>query len=628
MYLDGGNRQAIYQIIRRYTPLVKSVARRMTSNEQDAEDVYQSTFLILIRSATKIRKAQSLASWLYGVASRTAHQLRKKSARLHSQSETVDMLDDSHSLDPLADLARQLELDHLDRELDQLPESLRIPMIEHYIQGATAPEIARQMELSTAAVEGRLKRARRILRSRLARRGVSMTASIAAMQWFGKQVGASMPDTTTAVTESASLGVEFTGGDTGCDPCFSSQCSDPWADHLCQQLDSVPDWNSLTNFSSRLKPLIESETTMNFRWISHPTAKICLACAATGFFGLLAIGQIPANGFSGPKTIEVGTATPESVGDDSTITIHAQMGAASDEKVLEVFRIANTRAESIMNIVSSTFDLNDMRITNDPSTNSLIAQASNSDLAKLRALIEVLDQSTGAPSQTWQAPTSEPPAWLVQGQSDQANLADMRAKLEIPVKVDYESTALRDVLTDFAEACELSLFIHETEIVDAGLSLDDPVTASLGEIPLREALDTIFDALEFEYCVKNNHIEISTLDSERSRATRFYDLSHLFTNPNATQPIITALEQSVAPNTWVDQGGDNSISVVGSLLVINAPERIHYHIAQFLAELQRTNPANIESLPPSFEGQIGGGFGGGLGGMGGGGLGGQGGGMF
>src|SRR5260370_6341126 len=78
---------AFVALMHRYGPLVIGVARRVLRHEQDAEDAFQATFLILARKARSVRKRGSVGSWLYGVAYRLALKARAASARGKVRSE-------------------------------------------------------------------------------------------------------------------------------------------------------------------------------------------------------------------------------------------------------------------------------------------------------------------------------------------------------------------------------------------------------------------------------------------------------------------------------------------------------------------------------------------------------------
>src|SRR5437868_8255264 len=81
---------AFAALLRRHGPMVLGVCRRLLRHEQDAEDTFQATFLILARKAGSVVKRESVGSWLYGVAYRTALEARAVNARRQARERQVE----------------------------------------------------------------------------------------------------------------------------------------------------------------------------------------------------------------------------------------------------------------------------------------------------------------------------------------------------------------------------------------------------------------------------------------------------------------------------------------------------------------------------------------------------------
>ncbi len=75
---DEDSAASFAALVERHGPMVLSVCRAAIGDPHDAEDAAQATFLILARRAGSIRLAESLASWLFGVALKVSSKARRR----------------------------------------------------------------------------------------------------------------------------------------------------------------------------------------------------------------------------------------------------------------------------------------------------------------------------------------------------------------------------------------------------------------------------------------------------------------------------------------------------------------------------------------------------------------------
>ncbi len=70
LFVTRRDAAAFTALIERHGPMVQRVCRDVLGDHHDAQDAFQATFLVLAEQASSIRRRDSLASWLYGVALR------------------------------------------------------------------------------------------------------------------------------------------------------------------------------------------------------------------------------------------------------------------------------------------------------------------------------------------------------------------------------------------------------------------------------------------------------------------------------------------------------------------------------------------------------------------------------
>ena len=170
---------AFEQIVRKYENLVWNICCRILHNRHDAEDAFQQTFLLLALKARRIRKPNSLSSWLYGVAFRNASSIRRQRQRDMLPYES--MADESLTEDVLEYVARKNENELVSAEIMLMKEKLKTPLLMFYFMGDSTAQIAETLGTTISAVEGRLRQARLALRSQLRLRGVDFDTTCAAL---------------------------------------------------------------------------------------------------------------------------------------------------------------------------------------------------------------------------------------------------------------------------------------------------------------------------------------------------------------------------------------------------------------------------------------------------------------
>jgi RNA polymerase sigma factor (sigma-70 family) len=199
-FLATGDQAVFEALVHRHGPMVLRVCRRALGHEQDAEDAFQATFLVLARKASSVRKRESLASWLHGVAYRMATHAKRAATRRHKHEAHASPVPPR---DP-AVLATWREFQTLlDEEIAGLPEALRAPFISCCLENRCSAEVAQQLGLGEAAVRKRLSRARKVLAERLSRRGVSLMAVLAAAALGAGDACAALPRSVVTATAKA-----------------------------------------------------------------------------------------------------------------------------------------------------------------------------------------------------------------------------------------------------------------------------------------------------------------------------------------------------------------------------------------------------------------------------------------
>ena len=186
---DEAAELAFRALVERHGPMVLHVCRAVLRNDDDAEDAFQATFLVLVRRARVLWVRDSLGPWLQQVAYRTALSARSAAARRRQHESRVA----ETTARPTDDGDRDDTLELLYHELGRLQERYRNAVVLCLLEGLTPEQAARHLNSPVGTVHSRLARGREQLRGRLTRRGLAVPAVLLTVGWTRTGVTAAVP---------------------------------------------------------------------------------------------------------------------------------------------------------------------------------------------------------------------------------------------------------------------------------------------------------------------------------------------------------------------------------------------------------------------------------------------------
>jgi RNA polymerase sigma-70 factor (ECF subfamily) len=175
---QAGDYQAFTELIERYRPKIFGLALKLAKNREDAEDIFQDTFLKAIDNIQKFRADSSFGTWLYAIcvnAVRARYRRERKTELLPLEDYLPAGHDASDAAatrvtawnDPLTRLTRDEVREILDKAIHELPLKYRIPFLLRYTQDMSVQEVADALDLKLANAKSRILRARLALRQAL-----------------------------------------------------------------------------------------------------------------------------------------------------------------------------------------------------------------------------------------------------------------------------------------------------------------------------------------------------------------------------------------------------------------------------------------------------------------------------
>lgn len=168
------NNMQLEQCIREYGKNVYAFCSQLTGNKQEAEELYQDTFLKAVELKEKMDRERNPRSYLISIALRIWKNKKRKYAWRNRIAGTEVFTEEmaggesGRQEDSTEETFFRKEQQRQVREaVAKLEEKYRIPVYLYYSQQFTTEQIGKVLKLPQGTVKSRLYKARKLLKKEL-----------------------------------------------------------------------------------------------------------------------------------------------------------------------------------------------------------------------------------------------------------------------------------------------------------------------------------------------------------------------------------------------------------------------------------------------------------------------------
>lgn len=160
-----GDAEAFRVLVERHSRRVFAVAYRITSNEADADEIVQNTFLRAYRRLDQFKQDSSFGTWVYRIAVNCSLDLMRRRKRRKDRRDGADPRDPeayttftSDTPDPARLAFSEQVRRRIEAALEELSEQERTAFALRHFEGRSIREIGDLMGLRTSATKNAIFR--------------------------------------------------------------------------------------------------------------------------------------------------------------------------------------------------------------------------------------------------------------------------------------------------------------------------------------------------------------------------------------------------------------------------------------------------------------------------------------
>lgn len=159
-----GDKHAFHALYDRHKSEVLGLSVRMMKDRAKGEDVFQTTWYKVTRSAHNYSAQGSVRSWILTIARNECISELRKNKKWADESHLDEIPDENATADLSALYWESYRADLLKNAIEKLPDRQRVALLLFYFQNQSMQDIAESLSLQINAVKALLFRARSSLK--------------------------------------------------------------------------------------------------------------------------------------------------------------------------------------------------------------------------------------------------------------------------------------------------------------------------------------------------------------------------------------------------------------------------------------------------------------------------------
>ncbi|MBN2182431.1 MAG: RNA polymerase sigma factor [Sedimentisphaerales bacterium] len=164
----AGDKTAFSLLIEQYYKNIYRYAYQFTGSHQDADDICQETFLRAYENIEALKDGKNFKGWIFRIATNLSRKrIKKLKLRDGIVSNFLPQQNGDKQRQPIEELSVREKALLINRELQKMPEQLRMATTLVLIEGQTQKETAEILDCSESTVSRDVEKGRDWLRSRL-----------------------------------------------------------------------------------------------------------------------------------------------------------------------------------------------------------------------------------------------------------------------------------------------------------------------------------------------------------------------------------------------------------------------------------------------------------------------------